>query len=171
MPEPDPTGGRHDRGYDYPAVPVESSSAEVVSGSSRARVGAALRRRRNWAQLVKFCAVGGSGYVVNLAVYALLLNGIGLHYISAAVGSFVVAVTNNYTWNRLWTFRDQRGGVAYQGMRFLIVSTMALGANLLVLHLLVSAGVGELLAQAIAIVLVTPVNFVGNKLWSFGPRR
>jgi len=144
---------------------------EVVSGTSRARVGAALRRRRNWAQLVKFCAVGGSGYVVNLAVYALLLNGIGLHYISAAVGSFVVAVTNNYTWNRLWTFRDQRGGVAYQGMRFLIVSTMALGANLLVLHLLVSAGVGKLLAQAIAIVLVTPVNFVGNKLWSFGPRR
>jgi len=144
---------------------------EVVSGTSRARVGAALRRRRNWAQLVKFCAVGGSGYVVNLAVYALLLNGIGLHYISAAVGSFVVAVTNNYTWNRLWTFRDQRGGVAYQGMRFLIVSTMALGANLLVLHLLVSAGVGKLLAQASAIVLVTPVNFVGNKLWSFGPRR
>ena len=134
-------------------------------------MGAALRRRRNWAQLVKFCAVGGSGYVVNLAVYALLLNGIGLHYISAAVGSFVVAVTNNYAWNRLWTFRDQRGGVAYQGMRFLIVSTMALGANLLVLHLLVSAGVGKLLAQAIAIVLVTPVNFVGNKLWSFGPRR
>jgi len=171
LPEPDPTGGRPDRGYNYPAVPVEPSSAEAVSGSSRARVGAALRRRRNWTQLVKFCAVGASGYVVNLAVYALLLNGAGLHYISAAVGSFVVAVTNNYAWNRLWTFRDQRGGVAYQGMRFLIVSTMALGANLLVLHLLVSAGVGKLLAQAIAIVLVTPVNFVGNKLWSFGPRR
>jgi len=144
---------------------------EVVPGISRARVGAALRRGRNWAQLVKFCAVGGSGYVVNLAVYAVLLNGVGLHYISAAVGSFAVAVTNNYTWNRLWTFRDQRGGVAYQGMRFLIVSTLALGANLLVLHLLVSAGLGKVLAQAIAIVLVTPVNFVGNKLWSFGPRR
>ena len=144
---------------------------EVTAGISRARVGAALRRRRNWAQLVKFCAVGGSGYVVNLAVYALLLDGVGLHYISAAVGSFVVAVTNNYTWNRLWTFRDHRRGVAYQGMRFLIVSTMALGANLLVLHLLVSAGLGKVLAQAIAIVLVTPVNFVGNKLWSFGPSR
>ena len=43
----------------------------------------------------------------------------------------------------------------------------ALGANLVVLHLLVTAGVGEILAQAIAIVLVTPLNFVGNKLWSF----
>ena len=170
MHDPDPTGGRPDRVYDYPAVPVESS-AEAVSGTPRARVGAALRRRRNWAQLVKFCVVGGSGWVVNIAVYMLLLNGFGLHYISAAVGSFVAAVTNNYFWNRRWTFRDQRGGVAYQGMRFLIVSTLALGANLLVLQLLVSAGLDKVLAQAIAIVLVTPVNFIGNKLWSFGPRR
>ena len=81
-----------------------------------------------------------------------------------------MAVTNNYAWNRLWTFRDQRGHVAYQGMRFLVVSTVALGANLIVLELLVRAGLTEVVAQAIAIVLVTPVNFVGNKLWSFGPR-
>jgi len=138
---------------------------------SRARVEAALRRRANWEQLVKFCVVGASGYVVNLAVYTLLLDGVGIHYISAAAGSFVVAVTNNYTWNRHWTFRAQRGHVAYQGMRFLIVSTLALLANLSVLHLLVTIGFGEVVGQAIAIVLVTPVNFIGNKLWSFGPRR
>jgi putative flippase GtrA len=55
-------------------------------------------------------------------------------------------------------------------MRFLIVSTAALLANLAVLQVLVTLGLGEVVAQAIAIVLVTPVNFVGNKLWSFGPR-
>ena len=113
--------------------------------------------------------VGGSGYVVNLAVYLLLLRGFDAHYLLAATGSFLVAVTNNYTWNRLWTFRGQRGHVAYQGMRFFVVSTAALMANLLILHLLVDqAGLGKVLAQAIAIVLVTPLNFVGNKLWSFG---
>jgi dolichol-phosphate mannosyltransferase len=134
-------------------------------------MGAALRRRRNWEQLIKFCAVGATGYAVNLWVFSLLVLVVGLHYIPAAVCSFLVAVTNNYTWNRLWTFRDQRGHVAYQGMRFLVVSTLALAANLLVLHLLVVAGLAEVFAQAIAIVLVTPVNFVGNKLWSFGPTR
>jgi dolichol-phosphate mannosyltransferase len=138
---------------------------------SRARMGAALRRRRNWEQLIKFCAVGATGYAVNLWVFSLLVLVVGLHYIPAAVCSFLVAVTNNYTWNRLWTFRDQRGHVAYQGMRFLVVSTLALAANLIVLHLLVVAGLAEVFAQAIAIVLVTPVNFVGNKLWSFGPTR
>jgi dolichol-phosphate mannosyltransferase len=133
-------------------------------------MGAALRRRGNWEQLVKFCVVGGTGYVVNLAVYTLLLRGFEFHYLAAAFCSFLVAVSNNYMWNRVWTFRAQRGHVAYQGMRFLVVSTLALGANLLVLHLLVTVGLDKVLAQAIAIVLVTPINFVGNKLWSFGPR-
>jgi dolichol-phosphate mannosyltransferase len=140
-------------------------------GLSRARLVAALRRRGNWEQLVRFCVVGASGYVVNLWVFSLLVLVAGIHYIPAAVCSFLVAVTNNYTWNRVWTFRAQRGHIAYQGLRFLVISTLALGANLVVLHGLVLAGLDKVPAQAIAIVLVTPVNFVGNKLWSFGPRR
>ena len=145
-----------------------SSSTVTVA---RARMDAALRRRANWEQLVKFCLVGAMGYVVNLAVYTVLLEVAGFHYLPAAIGSFLVAVTNNYLWNRAWTFRHQRGHVVLQGARFLLVSTLALGANLIVLHLLVRAGLGEVVAQAIAIVLVTPVNFVGNKLWSFRHRR
>ena len=155
---------------DYPAMTVESSQVPIDAGISVARVRAGLRKRKNWEQLAKFCAVGATGYLVNLAVYAFLLDVVGFHYLSAAVGSFLVAVTNNYLWNRLWTFRAQRGAVAYQGMRFFVVSTAALLANLAVLEALVTIGFGEFVAQAIAIVLVTPVNFVGNKLWSFGPR-
>jgi putative flippase GtrA len=144
----------------------------VTTGTAvaRGRMDAALRRRANWEQLVKFCVVGATGYVVNLVVYTLLLRGAGLHYVPAAIGSFLVAVTNNYLWNRHWTFRRQRGHLVLQGLRFFVVSTLALGANLLVLHLLVRAGLGEVLAQAIAIIVVTPVNFVGNKLWSFRHR-
>jgi dolichol-phosphate mannosyltransferase len=137
---------------------------------SRGRMHSALRKRHNWEQLLKFCVVGASGYVVNLAVYALLVKQADVHYIPAAVTSFVVAVTNNYTWNRHWTFRHQKGHVAYQGLRFLVVSLLTLGANLAILRLLVHLGVGKILAQAIAIVLVTPLNFVGNKLWSFRRR-
>jgi putative flippase GtrA len=131
----------------------------------RVRVG--LRRRGNWLQLLRFGLVGASGYAVNLAVFGTLLAVAHLHFRLAAVGAFLVAVSNNYTWNRLWTFRDQRGHVGYQGLRFLAVSTAVLGANVGVLSLLVLAGVDELPAQAAAVVLVTPLNFLGNKLWSF----
>jgi len=145
-----------------PAATLPSPPA----ASFRRRAEAALRARRNWEQLAKFCTVGVVGYGVNLAVYASLL-GAGVHYLVAATCSFLVAVTSNYTWNRLWTFHDRRGGVAAQGMRFLIVSLACLGANLLVLHLLITLGLGKLVGQAVAIALVTPLNFVGNKLWSF----
>jgi dolichol-phosphate mannosyltransferase len=128
-----------------------------------------LRARRNWEQLGKFCAVGAVGYVINLGVYTTLLHA-GLHYLVAATGSFFVAVSSNYLLNRWWTFRDRRAGVAAQGMRFFIVSLASLGANLLALHVLVTLGVGKLVGQAVAIVLVTPLNFVGNKLWSFRRR-
>jgi putative flippase GtrA len=130
----------------------------------------ALRRPGNWLQLAKFCAVGASGYVVNLAVYATLL-AFGVHYLLAAFCSFLVAVTNNYLWNRAWTFRRQRGHLVFQGFRFLLVSMVALAANLAFLSALVALGVPKLPAQAIAIVLVTPWNFVANKLWSFRRRR
>ena len=133
----------------------------------RMRAARALRHSQNWVELVKFCVVGLSGYVVNLAVYTALLDGAGLHYMPAAVCSFVVAVTNNYVWNRLWTFRRHRGHLYYQGLRFLVVSLCALAANLVVLRILVELGLGKVAAQAIAIILVTPLNFIGNKLWSF----
>jgi putative flippase GtrA len=131
----------------------------------------ALRRPANWIQLAKFCTVGAIGYAINLAVYKLLLDGAGLYYVVAATGSFLVAATNNYLLNRVWTFREERGHVAYQGLRFLVVSGLAYLANLALLALLVEvAGLGKFVAQAIAIVLVVPVNFVGNKLWSFRRR-
>jgi len=130
----------------------------------------ALRAPHNWIQLAKFCVVGGSGYVINLAVYAALLKWAGLHYLGAAFVSFLVAVSNNYWWNRHWTFRGDRGHFAYQGMRFAVVSAVALAANLGLLRILVALGVGKVVGQAIAIVAVTPLNFVGNKLWSFRPR-
>ena len=70
----------------------------------------------------------------------------------------------------MWTFRYQRGHLVFQGFRFLLVSTVALGANLAFLSILVALGLPKLPAQAIAIVLVTPWNFVANKLWSFRRR-
>ena len=60
---------------EYPAVTVESSSAQIDAGFSPARVRAGMRKRKNWEQLVKFCVVGVTGYAVNLAVFASLVQG------------------------------------------------------------------------------------------------
>jgi putative flippase GtrA len=133
--------------------------------TASARAAAALRSPHNWIQLAKFSVVGLSGYVINLAVYAALL-GIGPH--RAAAISFVVAAANNYWWNRVWTFARERGGFAYQGMRFFAVAVVGWIVNQFWLYVFLDTiGLGKIVAQAIAILLVVPLNFLGNKLWSF----
>ena len=134
----------------------------------RARVGRGMRRQANWLELVRFAGVGASGYVVNLAVFALLVHAAGVDYRLAATGAFVVAVANNFLWNRVWTFRAREGHAGFQAARFLTVSVGAFLVNLTVLEILVAgAELPKVPAQALAIAAAMPLSFLGNKLWSF----
>jgi putative flippase GtrA len=132
------------------------------------RVRAGLRRPHNWLQLIKFCTVGASGYVVNLCVFAAFVGWLDAHHLVAATAAFVVAVLNNFWWNRHWTFRARGGRAGFQAARFFTVSVAAFLFAAAVLELLVSVvGVAEVPAQAISIIAATPLNFIGNKMWSF----
>jgi putative flippase GtrA len=157
--------------------------ASATSGNGRAaappaplprvhtRVRHGMRRPHNWFQLVKFCLVGGSGFIVNLTVFAIASEALGLHHLASAGVAYVVAVTNNFLWNRHWTFRAGEGHAGFQAARFFAVSTSAAILAAAILELEVSVvGVPEVPAQAISIVMATPLNFIGNKMWSFGRR-
>ena len=131
------------------------------------RLAGAARSRDSWLQLLKFGVVGGSGYLINLGVFAFLSGNLGVYHAVAAVGAFCVAVTSNFLWNRYWTFGPGEGLAHMQAARFLAVSIACLVINLVVLELLVGSGMGELAAQAIAVAVAMPFNFLGNKLWTF----
>jgi dolichol-phosphate mannosyltransferase len=132
------------------------------------RIGAAARQSAAWVQLLKFGVVGGSGYLINLVVFALLADRLGVHHTIAAIGAFCVAVTSNFLWNRYWTFGPGNVTASFQAVRFFIVSVASLGLNLAVLEALVAgAGIGDLTAQAIAVAVAMPFNFLGNKFWTF----
>src|SRR5579859_3591312 len=127
-----------------------------------------MRRPENWLQLVRFAIVGGVGFVINIAVYAVLVHAVGLDYHAASVLAWLVAVLNNFVMNRHWTFDAGEGRAHFQAMRFFVVSVVALGANQLLLTVFVeSAGMEKVAAQALAVVGSMPLNFLGNKLWSF----
>jgi putative flippase GtrA len=141
-----------------------------VNGASEFafRLGAAARHTDNWWQLCKFGLVGGSGYLINLGVFAFLVGNLGVHHLAAAVGAFCVAVTNNFLWNRYWTFAAGDGHAGFQAARFFAVSLASLGLNLVVLEALIaSGGFGDVTAQAIAVAVAMPFNFIGNRLWTF----
>ncbi len=144
------------------------AAPEPRAGGVLRRIHLGTRKPGNWMQLLKFGLVGGSGYAVNLAVFALADGPLGLHHIPAAVLAFCVAVINNFWWNRHWTFAARDGHAGFQAARFFTVSLIGLGLNLVLLELFVSStGLAALPAQALAVALTMPVNFIGNKLWTF----
>jgi putative flippase GtrA len=132
------------------------------------RVRHGLRKPHNWVQLGKFLLVGLSGYVVNLAVFTFSLKVLGVHHIAAATIAFGVAVMNNFWWNRHWTFAARDGHAGFQAARFFAISVGAFLIQVTILEILVTGPeLPKVLAQAISLVLATPVNFIGNKMWSF----
>jgi dolichol-phosphate mannosyltransferase len=132
------------------------------------RLGAAARSRDSWLQLLKFGVVGGSGYLINLGVFAFLSGNLGVYHAVAAIGAFCVAVSSNFLWNRYWTFGPGEGLAHMQAARFLTVSVACLAINLVLLEAIVaSTSTSELAAQAIAVAVAMPFNFLGNKLWTF----
>ena len=149
----------------------ESLTARTAGATTFAWLLREARQPTHWAQLMRFGAVGASGYLVNLAVYAGALAA-GVEYRGAATAAFLVSLANNFAWNRLWTFRDAPGELRPQALRFVVVSGSAFVVSLALLSVLVrDAGMPKLAAQAAAIVAVTPASFIANKLWSFRPSR
>jgi putative flippase GtrA len=132
------------------------------------RVRHGVRHPHNWLQLVRFGAVGASGYVVNLVVFAVCVHLLKIDYRVSSVIAFLVSVVNNFWLNRHWTFGARQAHPLQQAIRFFAVSALAYGFSYVVLVALVSgAGFSKVIAQAIAIAAGTPLSFVGQKLWSF----
>ncbi len=147
-------------------MPEDLSTA--AGPTFRVRVRHGVRRGHNWLQLVRFAAVGASGYIVNLAVYAACFRLLGIDYRLASVAAFIVSVVNNFWLNRHWTFAARHAHPIGQAARFFTISLVAYGFTYVVLVGLVQgAGISELLAQAIGVAAATPLSFLGQKLWSF----
>jgi putative flippase GtrA len=142
-------------------VPIEAT----LPGAGVRRLAASLGPT-----FTRYCIVGGSGYVVNAAVFWIAAG--ALPYPVAFALAFAVAATSNFGLNRRWTFASSRHRrAAHQFGRFLAVSAAALVSDLAVLSLLVeSALLPEFLAALVAIAFTTPVSFGANRLWTFSHR-
>lgn len=151
-------------------VPRASTPASVEL-SPHIRLLHGMRRPANWLQLIRFGLVGASGFVINVGVYALCVHALAIDYRVAFVLAWLVAVTNNFVLNRHWTFDAAAGSVRFQAIRFFLVSAIAAVFGFLLLTLFVEVGgFAKVPAEALAVAASTPLNFLGNKLWSFRHR-
>jgi putative flippase GtrA len=141
----------------------------AIEPETSSRFVAGLLAHTTVRQLVKFGLVGATGFMINVCVFAFCLRALDLHYRLAYVIAFGVAVSNNFIWNRIWTFRHQRdeSHVAMQGARFFAVSLVAAMVGFVLLELFVRGGLPKIPGEMLAVALVVPISFLGNKHWSF----
>jgi putative flippase GtrA len=103
-----------------------------------------------------------------MAFYALELEG-GVPPYPAILGAFVLNGVFNFLLFRHWAFPASGRRATSEAPRFVVVALVSLGVNAGSFALLYSGvGLPPVPAQALAIIIATPVGFFGNRQWSFG---
>lgn len=133
-----------------------------------------LIKNKTCREMVKFGLVGFSGAVVDLGVYNILWIFLGWNiYLSRSI-SFILAATDTYIFNRVWTFRNFNKNIVKQYSRFFFISSVGLLLNLLIMRILAGPASGlesDFLRKNVpvlaAIVIVFFWNYTANKLWTF----
>lgn len=121
-------------------------------------------------QIWLFLVTGGVNTVVGYLIYAFGVVALNLSYFWAVVLSYVVGVSFSFATFRAFVFTaGERSFRSYP--RFILTYVFLLGVNILALHVLVDlAGVGKLLAQALAIPVCAALSFLINRFFVFKAR-
>lgn len=129
----------------------------------------------NHYQVSNFMMVGAIGYLINIGLYSLLLlvpalkTGIVLpgnnQYLFPFVISSLVAITSNYTLNKIWTFRYYKEN-SFGAIRYLAMALSTLVLDISFLWLLVEIfSLPPIGAAAIAILIVFIIRYFIAKTW------
>lgn len=120
-------------------------------------------------RFIRFGIVGCSGMIVDFGMTWLCKEKLRWNkYLSNSLG-FVLAATNNYIWNRLWTFESESEAVAREYISFVVIAVIGLGLNNLIIYLLHErCHLNFYLSKLIAIGCVTLWNFSMNYVFTFG---
>lgn len=123
----------------------------------------------------KFAIVGGLGFVLQLLTLWALTSLAAWPWLPATAAAVEMAVLHNFVWHERWTWADRRlGGFAGpQTFARLVRFNVATGlisivGNLVLMDVLVEAlGLPPLIGNAIAVGLLSVVNFIVSDRWVF----
>ena len=134
----------------------------------------------------RFAVVGVSGTLVDISIFYFLNNVVGLPDNPSITISFMVAVVNNFVWNRNWTYPESKEKrLSEQLFKFSIVSVLGLLIRILLFapikkpliniatylfcqkFFIKPEIIGELFALATIIMIVLLWNYFINRVWTY----
>lgn len=145
------------------------ASFKEVSSYLRNLLGYLPYKKSLLVEFIKFGLVGLIGVIINLGILYILTEYLGVHYLLSAFIGTSLAVTNNFLLNKVWTFKEKMNH-EFLGKysRFASISIITIILNLILLYFLTEiARVYYITSQFISIVVVSAINFLGNKAWTF----
>lgn len=90
-----------------------------------------LRNHKERERFVRFAIVGTIGSVVDFGFFNLFAHLLHLNPVLSSIGSFSLAVINNFTWNRVWTYPDSRTKpLGYQLTLFATINLVGLAIRI-----------------------------------------
>ena len=128
-------------------------------------------RNARFLEFLKFSGCTFLAYLLDIAVFAVLYEWLGLLYILAKGISYTAGVITSYTLNRKITFGGDRKYVSSTLIQFLLLNCISLGVSLGSLYLFVDVchfyvWIGYFLSGACSFC----TNYTGNRCWVFRKR-
>lgn len=119
-------------------------------------------------KFIKFGIVGFSGMILDFLITYLLKEKLKANkYLANSIG-FIIAATNNYIWNRIWTFKSQNNDISIEYINFIMISIIGLGINNLCIYILNGKlKLNFYISKIIAIAITTIWNFSINYIFTF----
>jgi putative flippase GtrA len=127
-------------------------------------------------ELIKFGVTGGLGTITNLLIFFLLVDITKFPTTPVSVLCFLVAGTQNYFFNHIWSFKKYTAGIPVSVRKwaeFLLGSLLGLLVNILAMNfiLLHFELPFKFIAQACGIAVGMVLNFTISKLLIFKKKK
>lgn len=124
--------------------------------------------RKSYGEIIRFAIVGTANFLIIMAVSWLLMHLFSINFYVANIVAYVLALVNNFYWNRIWVFRSTGERMGRQALMFLAAYGIAYLVQLGVIAVLVQwLGVNKDLANFIVLFPFGATNFLLNKFFAF----
>ncbi len=119
----------------------------------------------------KYALVGFLGTAIDVGSLYIFIDRLHIHVLVSAALSFMLAVINNFTLNKYWTFQNKSSNIRKQFIKFVIVSTIGLVLTEVCMAFLVFVlNIWYLFSKLVTSGVVLSWNFLANKYWTFKDR-
>jgi dolichyl-phosphate beta-glucosyltransferase len=119
-------------------------------------------------KFIRYSVVGVLGTILDLLSIFIFVEFFGLNILLGAILAFLIASTNNFVFNKKWTFKNREKDTPHQYVKFTLVSIIGLTLTVISMFILSTIlGIWYMLSKALTSLLVLSWNFFGNKKWTF----